>query len=540
MSYAKHLPNRKATTPSGAGTPQSQPIPGKRITPNSAGGFSFAVTDWTRLDRWLILGAEGGSYYAKEQKLVLEHAESVLNCLSADGPRTVMRIVAISDAGRAPKNDPAIFALAMAMAFGDDNTRQLAAQALPDVCRIGTHLFHFAEYVTKMRGWGRGLRRAIANWYTQTPAQRLALQAVKYQQREGWSHRDLLRLTHPVAPTDDHNLIFHWICKGWEGVGNEPHPIEAARVLWAYERSKHADKKELISLIADYELPREAIPTQWLTDADVWEALLPHMGLTALLRNLGNMSKYGLLVDERRDVVNRVTAMLTSVDNLKRARIHPIAVLTAMLTYQSGRGARGSGTWMPVGRVVNALDSAFYLAFGSVEPARSRLLLALDVSGSMGGGAIAGVPGLSPRVGSAAMALVTAATEPDWQIMGFSHELVKLAISPRQRLDDVVKAIMQVPMGSTDCALPMFWALDNKVPVDGFVVYTDSETWYGKRGHPVQALQQYRDAMGIPAKLVVVGMVSNGFTIADPNDGGMIDVVGFDTATPLVISDFLR
>lgn len=44
--------------------------------------------------------------------------------------------------------------------------------------------------------------------------------------------------------------------------------------------------------------------------------------------------------------------------------------------------------------------------------------------------------------------------------------------------------------------------------------------------------------MGIPVKLVVVGMVANGFSIADPNDAGMMDVVGFDTATPMLISDF--
>jgi 60 kDa SS-A/Ro ribonucleoprotein len=45
---------------------------------------------------------------------------------------------------------------------------------------------------------------------------------------------------------------------------------------------------------------------------------------------------------------------------------------------------------------------------------------------------------------------------------------------------------------------------------------------------------------GIAAKLIVVGMLSNGFTIADPNDGGMMDVVGFDTATPQVMNDFVR
>jgi 60 kDa SS-A/Ro ribonucleoprotein len=85
----------------------------------------------------------------------------------------------------------------------------------------------------------------------------------------------------------------------------------------------------------------------------------------------------------------------------------------------------------------------------------------------------------------------------------------------------------------------MLGAIKNKTPVDVFVVYTDSETWAGN-AHPVQALQDYRQKMGINAKLIVVGMVSNGFSIADPSDGGMLDVVGFNTATPALMANFAR
>ena len=93
-------------------------------------------------------------------------------------------------------------------------------------------------------------------------------------------------------------------------------------------------------------------------------------------------------------------------------------------------------------------------------------------------------------------------------------------------------------MGGTDCALPMLWALEKKIQADAFVIYTDSETWHGKI-HPAQALQEYRRKLGIAAKLIVVAMTSNGFSIADPNDAGMLDVVGFDLATPQVLSDFV-
>ncbi len=292
-----------------------------------------------------------------------------------------------------------------------------------------------------------------------------------------------------------------------------------------------------MKLITDYRLPRETLPTQWLSDPDVWATLLPHMGLTAMIRNLGTLSKIGLLAEGNRPTIDFVVNSITSADQLRRARIYPVAVLSALLTYKQGHGVRGSSEWTPVTRIIDALDAAFYQSFGNVTPSGKRMVLALDVSGSMTGGQIAGVPGLSPRVGSAAMALITAATESDYRIMGFGHQLVPINVSPRQRLDDVVKAIGAIPMGGTDCALPMLWALENKIKADTFVIYTDSETWFGKV-HPIQALAQYREKMQIPAKLVVVGMVSNGFTIADPDDAGMIDVVGFDTATPQVISDF--
>ena len=533
-------------------TPQSAPIPGTSQVANSEGGFVFAVDDWTRLDRFLILGSEGGSFYASEQKLTRENAEGVLRCLALDGRRVVERIVAISEAGRAPKNDPALFALALAAKLGDVDTRRAAFAALPRVARIGTHLFHFAEHVKALGGWGRGTMRAFARWYTAMETSRLALQAVKYQSRDGWSHRDLLRKAHPVAKDDRQQAIFHWMTKGWESVGEVPHPDEVLAMIWAFERAKSLrDAKDaalLCGLIRDHRLPHECVPTEMKRHPEVWEALLPEMGLTAILRNLGKMTEVGLLgafSDAERLVVSR----LEEAEALRAAHVHPLQLLVTLRTYAQGHGEKGKLTWKPRQRIVDALDGAFYRAFQAVTPTNARTLLALDVSGSMAGGLIAGLPGITPRVGSAAMALVTAAVEPNHEFVaftngpyrsahrGFGSGISPVAISPRSRLDDVVKAVSDLPFGGTDCALPMLWAAENKVPVDIFCVYTDSETWAGDI-HPVQALRQYRAKMGIGARLVVIGMVSNGFSIADPQDGGMLDVVGFDTSTPSIIADF--
>ena len=171
-------------------------------------------------------------------------------------------------------------------------------------------------------------------------------------------------------------------------------------------------------------------------------------------------------------------------------------------------------------------------------------------------GAAFGGSVLTCREATAALSLVTMAVEPETHVVGFTSaghhqgrygglhggantEMTVLGISPGQRLTDAVAAVSDLPFGGTDCALPMLYALEKRLEVDAFVVMTDNETWAGEI-HPVEALRRYRAKTGIPAKLVVVGMTSTGFSIADPDDGGMLDVVGFDAAAPSVIADFVR
>ncbi|MHA1828592.1 MAG: TROVE domain-containing protein [Candidatus Heimdallarchaeaceae archaeon] len=514
-------------------TPQSEAVPGSNQIQNNAGGFAWQVDKWIQLERFLVLGSEGGTYYVKERELTKDNANSVLQCIKEDGIKTVNKIVEISEQGRAPKNDPALFALAMAAGLGDKQTKIAALGALSRVARIGTHLFHFLTYVQQFRGWGRLLRDGVSNWYTDKTPEKLAYQIIKYQQRDGWSHRDALRKCHPIAPSEAHNDIFKYITK------QELRSSLQDSIIDAFEKAKHTtDLKTLVKLITDYNLPREAIPTEALNNPIVWEALLENMPMTAMIRNLGKMTSVDLL-KPMGTATNKVVNRLLDESLLKKAKIHPLSLLVALNTYFMGQGVRGSLSWSPIREIVDALDESFYLSFGAVEPTNKRTMLALDVSGSMTFSTIAGMTGITPRVGSAAMALITANIEKQYMFMGFSDRFIPLNISNRQRMDDVLKTVNKLSFSSTDCALPMIYALERDIEIDTFVIYTDSETWYGNI-HPSQALEKYRQKIGIPAKLVVVGMVSNNFTIADPNDSGMLDVVGFDTATPNVISNFSK
>jgi 60 kDa SS-A/Ro ribonucleoprotein len=509
-------------------TPQTEQADTRQV-PNSAGGFTFATGRTARLHRFLTLGTDGGTYYTSERDITVKNAAIVLQWARESGAELVREVAAISQAGRAPRNNPALFALAAAASLGDPEGKRAALDALPLVARTGAHLFLFARYAQQFRGWGRGLRRAVGKWYLdKDDAGQLAYQVLKYRQREGWTHRDLLRLAHP-----QHRPLLAWIA-GKDADGLPP-------LVEAFMKAQEAtDEATWCALIMDNpSLSWEMLPDAALNIPGVWMALIGNgMPQTALMRQLPRLTKLGVLAPMG-EAVKVVAEQLTDPERLRKARVHPVNVLVALRTYASGHGARGQGEWQPVAKIVDALDAAFYAAFGAVEPAGKRTMLALDVSGSMTQ-SVSGLP-ITCREASAALALVTASTEPHTLTVGFTDDagISTLDISPRQRLDDAIRKVSNLPFGGTDCALPMIWALQNRVEVDTFVSYTDNETWAGAV-HPHQALQEYREKMGIPARMAVVGMTATDFTIAPPDDSGCLDVAGFDSAVPALLTDFSR
>lgn len=517
------------------GATQGEKLFGSEQIENSCGAFVWGLDCWGRLNRFLVLGTEGGSYYASQQQLTRENADAVLDCIREDGVETVRLIVELSQSGRAPKNSPALFALAMAAGLGNDACRKAALDSLHLVARTGTHLFEFASYVGQFRKWGRGLRRAVARWYEQKDAGQLAYQLLKYRGRkvggQRWTHSDLVRKSHPRAQGNT-AAVLQWLMRDERSLDLPPLIGDFTELQGAKSAS------DVISIInRNTSVSWEMVPSEFLGDKDVWAALLLNLPYGAMVRNLARMTANGLLTPMG-EHARIVSERLQQSDLLRKARLHPVSVLGALCAYRQGEGMRGSLTWTPVREVVDALDAAFYASFGNVTPSGKRTMLALDVSASMTWDQLAGMPGVTPRMGSAAMAMVTARVEPQYVFRGFSHELVPIDISPRQRLDDVVATIERIRMGATNCALPMVHAMETGLEVDTFVVYTDSDTNCWGSVQPAEALRQYRQRTGIPARLVVVGMVSNGFTIADPCDPGMLDVVGFDTAAPQLISNF--
>jgi 60 kDa SS-A/Ro ribonucleoprotein len=513
-----------------------------RQSKNAAGGYTFTASVPARVNRFFTLGTDGGTYYTSERELTKESAGVIIGAARLNGLELVKAATEISVAGRAPRNDPALFTIAAVSGLGDTEARRAAFAAVADVARTGGHLLTWARYREQFGGWGHGAMRAVSDWYMSRDAHEIAYQALKYKQREGFSHFDLLQLARPgkrggtswVEIPPAHRALFAWL-RGDKNADLSELPLAEAAV----KAHRTRDTGEWVRLIRENRsLTREMLPSEALAKAAVWEAMLlnGNLPMDAMLRNLAQTTRLGVLAPAN-SATSYVAAQLTDAGRLAKARIHPVSVLVALRTYASGHGARGDSTWSPVTEVTDALDQAFYLSFGAAEPSGKRHVLGLDVSGSMSN-PVSGLP-ISCREAAAAMAMTTAATEPHTAVMGFAGEFRDLGISPRQRLDDAIRRAYCQDFGRTDCALPMMWAMRYGLNVDHFVIYTDNETWYGPV-HPHQALAEYRRRSGIDARLSVVAMTATGRTIADPDDPGMMDVSGFDAAVPGLLANFAR
>ena len=553
---------------------------------NNAGGQSYDISPEQKLMRFLILGSDKPQYYVTAAENTLEHLDNILKMVeSGKGLDIVKTLVDVSVAARAPKQIYTFIVLAICSLSPDLELKKYANEAVSKICRIPTHLFEYLDIrenislkINKTTGWGKAHRRVISNWYNSFRGGSeidLIRTTTKYASRHDYTHRDVLRLCHSKPNSLPRKIIYVYLTKGIEGAlkvsadqlseQSPSYEIEMAsnviQHIDAVEEAKGLEIKDEIKmceLIHNNNLVREHIPSCLLNSKMVWIELLKNMPLTALIRSLSKISTIG--ITESSEQVQMIIDKLTNKDIIEKSKIHPLQVLVAHTTYSQGKGQKGSLSWTPNPLIIEALDKTFELSFKNVVPSSKRILNAIDVSGSMcsqcNGGS--GMP-ITCHQASAVMALIMARTEPFCHSVSFSVDttpnedtdniypyyawsgtpiMKELPLRKETTIKEAYEITQDSHFGATDCAMPMEYARKNKLEIDTFIVYTDSETYYGDI-HPSEALKKYREEMKIPnAKLIVMGMQSNGFTIADPTDKGMMDVVGFDSAAPQIVSDF--
>lgn len=544
--WSQHVPRQTAQTP--------QNLPADpRQQRNEAGGYAWACTDEERLVRFLVLGSEGGTYYIGEPELTVECAQAVLRCAATSPRGTAALIAEIAQERRAPRRQPTLWALALMASKGSLEARKAARAVAGDVLATGYDLLTFVRYAAQLRGWGRLLQGIVADWWARRSAQELAYQCAKYGQREGWSMRDVLRSGGRVVGrrlSTEQAAVARWVGGGGttarvvsrrqyggEDLIEYPYPPTAhlpALLEAVNEVREGGSVAQAVRLIEQYGLTREMLPAELLNENRIWEALLQRMPYTAMLRNLGQLSARGVLGNVL--VPGSPTEMVA--EKIALGKAHPLALFIAGYVYQQGRGERGSLTWPVIPQITAALQEGFYRALGNVPKHDKRVLVAIDVSGSMANG-VAGVYGLSCSAAAAVLALATMAQTDNYAILGWNTRIMDLPLRRGMLAGEAFAVMHGVTGGGTDASLPFRWALDQRAQVDCFVVLTDTETWAG-RAHPFQLLQQYRATINVHTRAVWGALGATGWDLNMPDDPLSCSVAGLDFGAVQVIDAMCR
>lgn len=505
-------------------------IPG--TVENHTGGAVFELDPLAIARRFLMIGTTGGTYYQGEREITRENADVIFHLAQHDPEGLVSLIQDVSVRGLAPKLAPQLFALAVCT-HQPGPARELAFKAFPVIIRTGGHLLQWAGYHKALGGKvGRSWRRTVATWYTERSPENLAYQLAKYGQREGWSQKDLIDMSHALSGEIPESTakVLRW-ARGESVMVDSTFP----RVLTVLDALKRESKAYSAFEAADAGLSWEMVPDKMKRDPEFWTALLngDHLPLGAMLRQLPRLTELKVIDDWfANNPSERIRAKFGDENQLRKARLHPLSILLAIRSY--GQGAtRGGLAYKPNMRLVEVLDRAFYKAFETAPASGKRHLVGVDVSSSM---TMRTAIGLSSNEIAAALAMKIMASEPASMVVGFAHEIRELPLNSVTSLENACKITQDRSFGSTNPSALIQFAAHRRLPVDTFVVITDNEVNRGQ--HVPDALRAYRNIMGLDSKLVVLATTATRFSIADPKDPGMLDIAGFGADVPALLTQF--
>ena len=563
--------------------------------------FTHTISLEDYITRILILGSKNNKY-SSSSKGVDECAKKFIEeqILAGNGQQILDVLREIYITGRAPKQEPTFMIHAMLCKANDVVLRKSALEFIKEYRTISQiyswkniHAKTPNSDGSKTKGFGRAVKREINNWILAKTPDQLAYQITKYMSRGEWGIKDLLKCIHtktgtgddrvfktkdgidkPIkiknsGPATETDLILRFIVDGFHKMAelasknslsesktyNYLKAIELSKTMIELDNAQHL--KLLIKYIRQFRLTREQVPTGALAIPAVQIALLTNedetkitMPMTALLRNLANLTRLGLFDDAH--ILELVVTHLKNSEIIAKARIHPVHVLIAWFTYRRGTGKLSKHTWTPNMDIIRALEEMFYLSFKNVSPTGKRLCFLIDCSGSMGGDSMC--DGVTNAEIAALLAMVFSRAEANTDKLGnampVSHSFylftsgkdneglmdVSDIIHAKASLDVVLSAVQRSDWGTTDISKGIVQAMKFRRVYDGFVVLTDNDVNSGIK--PSIALHQYRKALNIQAKLAVVATYVSDLSIADPRDKGMMDFCGFDSNGPKILQEF--
>lgn len=419
----------------------------------------------------LLTNTFGDAYYATQKELVAE-AEKTHTAMLAKDPSFVAKALPYARNRGFMRTQPIYGLVKMA---ADPASAPYFEATFNEVIRTPNDLGDFFTIMRAQRKGegGRRVKRVAGNWLMKNLS---PYWTVKYgaTKQGGYSLRDLFCTLHPKGPKSV--LVDYLFGRATEGL-----PEQVA----AFERLKKATTdEEKVSAIVAGQLPHEVASSFAGKSPKVWEAIVKHMPVFAMLRNLATMERHGVMAAVR----DHVVATLSNKETIAKSKILPFRFVEAIKHVSDAR-------------VQDALRDALDYSFAGVPDIVGRTAIFLDISGSMGG-----------FIQTASVFAISAMKKAkgNGRLLLFDTRVTDVPVSMRDSTLSQADRIQT--RGGTDTSAPMKVILKEKDKFDNILIITDEQQNSGTAF--CDSLEKYREQVNRSARCFILNVAPYSGTLS--------------------------
>lgn len=526
----------------------------------------MAVSVERRLKRFLHYGSELPYYEAAAwKKNIVSPNYEALEVASIDalisegkGSDIIKHVIEAFNGGYSTEPDALLFALVLCMKQSQSlEVRRAAYAAVETIYETPQSFFAFVKFVTDMSkptaGWGRGLRRAVNNWYLHQDPQKLAENVTRFIGMHSWTHKDIMKLAHTCSKNPAQNAIISYVVNGMETAQKLFNDMPEAQAIIEYLKNvrslKHSTNATTASLlISAHSFAFECVPPGLYRSKEIWHVLIPKMSVLSILKVLRRLSRYRLL-RRKSLIVPLIEERLKDEAVIAEEKVQPVEILLYLKKYESSSRLRFIDRTRPVKppppvnpTIVDAVNSLLNTSISLLKPTGLKYIIAINNGFDMLLTKCWQCRELTCSLASLLITYCIYKTETDVTFLIYSAtEMEEVTFDKSLSFNETVSTMRaRCSAAKVNMAQPVMWAQKNKKAADVFVVITNNNN-EGNTSSVPTCLNQYRKEMNLPqTKYIAVGLEMGGLNCIDPADPGMLEIKGFDEKVPRIIEAFSR